>query len=345
MLGRMRHLNLLVAGLTLIAAGGCILVDAKRTAPADRPDAATQAEVKEVKPLPDADETLAKTKGTWLENDELRVYVAHEPILRVYVIERKDAPGSNPLLIPDHNYGGIRTCLMDPVQTINWDLASLTPAKVVESRDGYLHVRGEVQPEAMAQQEMIVEFGDDDAGRPAVTLTHRLINRADRPREMAAWSLASLVNGGVLRTEYARQKNVMWDRPMLVRSVGLFDAAVAEEPSFTFGEQAVTIDSGEAMGVGSAKLGVLSTDGTVQFKTDAATWTSTGPAAPTTDSGEPDFSAEANDFPEGGYNVTFYKSWRPEDLNWHYTELEHVAPLETLAPGEASELVQTIVVE
>ena len=344
MLGRMRSLTLAVA---FVAVGlvGCASLEGNAGRDGQAGEAAGASEVKEVKPLPDVDETLAKTAGTWVENDDLRVYVAHEPILRVYVIERKDAPGSNPLLIPDHNYGGIRTCMMDPVQTINWDLASLTPAKVVESRDGYLHVRGEVQPEAMAQQEMIVELGDDDAGRPAVTLTHRLINRADRPREMAAWSLASLVNGGVLRTEYARQKNVMWDRPMLVRSVGLFDAAVAEEPSFTFGEQAVTIDSGEAMGVGSAKLGVLSTDGTVQFKTDAATWTSTGPAAPTTDSGEPDFSAEANDFPEGGYNVTFYKSWRPEDLNWHYTELEHVAPLETLAPGEASELVQTIVVE
>ena len=284
-----------------------------------------------VKRLPPEAELLADVEGRYLRTDQAEAFVAHKPMPRVYVFRRLG--GANPLLIADHKYDGLRTAMMDPVQTANWDRQSSQPAEVVAATDTSIKLRGAVDPVARARAEMDVELGERD-GRPALFVTHRVVNEDDRPREIAAWSIASIPNGGTMRAGYRREFDVPAGNPQVVRSVGFFMPGIAEGGTLAFGDDALTIDTGAPLAAGNGKVGVVSPDGVVTYTGDAVGLTSTGPAA------EPGLV-----FPEGGYNVTFYKSWRPEEEAWHYTELEHVAPLEVLQPGEASELRQTIVLD
>ena len=298
------------------------------TGPAEG-QAVTTAEA--VKRLPPVSELLADVEGRYLRTEKAEAFVAYAPAPRVYVFRRTD--GVNPLLIADHKYDGLRTCMMDPVQTANWDRPTNQPAEVVAATETSIKLRGAVDPDARARVEMDVELGEE-GGRPALTVTHRLVNEADRPREMAAWSIASIPNGGVMRADYRKSTPVPGGEPHVVRPVGLFNPAIAEGDTLSFGDRALTVDTAAPLEAGNGKIGVVVPDGVVTYASAAVSLTSTGPAA-----------GDGDVFPEGGYNVTFYKSWRPDEEAWHYTELEHVAPLQTLAPGRASELRQTIVLE
>ncbi|MEM6313402.1 MAG: hypothetical protein AAF743_04920 [Planctomycetota bacterium] len=272
--------------------------------------------------------------GTWLRTEKAVAFVAHQPYPRVLVF--RTINGENPLLTADHKFSGIRTCVLDPVQTKNWNLAGLQPAQVASATGTSVRIIAEPDPTSQLQNALDVELGETEDGRPQLTVLHRLINTADTTREIAAWSIASIPNGGTMTTDYSLQIGTdHQDRPRLLKRVGYFADADPRHPSYIYGETDFTLDTNVPQDTNS-KVFLFSPDGTVVYRGGPDTplagtvLTSTGPF-------------KDGVYPEGGFNVTFYRSWSPDDPKWHYSELEHVGPLQAVAPGSAATLEQVIV--
>lgn len=268
--------------------------------------------------------------GTWLRTEKAVAFVAHRPYPRVLVF--RAVGGTSPLLTPDHPYGGLRTGVLDPYQTPNWDRPARQPAEVASATGTQVRVVAEVDEESALQNVLDVELGEDVLGRPQLTVTHRLINHGPEPRTMAAWSIASIPNGGVMSVPYVQVFGEENGQPRTVRSVGYFGNADPRHPAFSYGPEQFQLDTAVPQ-EGGSKVLLTSPSGTI-------TWTGLdGQLLTSTVETQPGL------YPEGGYNVTFYRNWSPDDLQWHYTELEHVGPLEQVPPGGAATLLQTLTLQ
>jgi hypothetical protein len=263
----------------------------------------------------------SKYEGVWLRNNEIELFAAVEPKLRVHVL--RPVGGRSLLQYAEHPFGGLRTCVMDPVQTKNWDLPSRQPAEIVEQRDDYLFLRASVDPQSGYQAELELTLDG-----PSVHVIHRIINRSGSPKTMAAWTIASIPNGhnGVIE---ANVRQDFAENDGFIRSIGFFPNTPADHPAFELDGDMVRVYHDVPREKGW-KIGAVVPSGVATYRDDELELRS-------------QVSYEPGElYPEGGWNVTMYKNWNLDEPQWHYTELEHVGPLREVQPGEAAELRQTL---
>ena len=263
--------------------------------------------------------------GTWLRGGGLEAFVAHRPVPRLLVL--RPAGGPSPLLVADHRYAGLRTAVLDPVQTKNWDKPTNVPAEIVEQSDAAVTIRGEIEPESRMQIENHFELRDG-----GLEVVHRVYNRGGAARELAAWSIASIPNdrGGVLEADVVVPLEPGDGR---MRSLGFYGNTNAKSDAYELDGPTLRVHAGRERGGDGFKLAAWVPDGRWIYRDAGLTLASTGSA---------DAAAR---YPEGGYNQTVYKGWNPDDPQWHYIELEHVGPLTRVEPGGFAELRQFLTFE
>jgi hypothetical protein len=251
--------------------------------------------------------------GVWLKSESAEAFVAVKPFPRLLVFRQPGRP--NVLASHRRTLEGVRTWFMEPTQCKLSSRPGRQPARVITRSP--LHVEIQADPAAGAQLRTGMQVTLDE-GRPALTIRHFMENLADTPRDIAVWSIVALPQAGHAVIPFYTD-GPQSEAPKAYRTVVLFEETRLDDPAFALDDRALTIDFARPREA-AAKIGV-------RTNATAATWTD----GTTTLHMALEYDPRAR-YPEGGANVTAFLSGGPAEKAW--CELEHVGPLQVVAPGK-----------
>jgi hypothetical protein len=244
----------------------------------------------------------------WLRTDEARVFIALQPHFRIMTFARPDQP--TVMAGGEMRFHGIRLAVMDPDQVKHSFAVGNKPAEIV-NRDAH-SVSVQLQPAHGLRYHVRVAL---DPQHARLTATYRLENVDTQPRTVSCWSLISYAKQGHMIAPFGVKEG---ERRRLV----LHGYEQWPQPSMQFGQSALLIDTAGEMVGRSWKMGLITPPGWVAFVRDRDVLLSRVP-----------FDPQAT-YPEDGANITMYA-----DI---WCETEHVGPLETLEPGESTQITETL---
>lgn len=177
----------------------------------------------------------------------------------------------------------------------------------VERHDDGVTLRRPVEEASDLAVSLTIRVDESD---PTATVTNRIENRGAWPVEFAPWGITVLAGGGTAVLPYADRG----DDRTADRSVALWPYTDASDDRIAFGEDAVTVTQDDAAEE-ATKVGVTGRDGWAAYLRDGLAFTKEW-------SYDPD-----GDYADRGAAAQVYT----DDV---MLELESLAPLRTVAPGE-----------
>lgn len=257
-------------------------------------------------------ETYDGYQGAWLRTDAAEVFVATEPHFRVLAFRRIGRPS----LMADANVAeqGIRLAFMEPEQVPpSFDVGN-QPAAFLDRTQRTARVQ--LSPAAGLRYTVELELADDS---PLLRLGYVLENVGDAERRIACWSVISFARDGTMIAPFGT-------RPRSRRQIVLPWWTRWPQPGVTFGRDALAIDCSAELDGNAYKVGLRTDCGWAAFVRGDQALISTTPFDP------------AGEYPEGGANITLFHSTGQRI----WCETEQVGTLQTIRPGEAARLSETL---
>lgn len=262
-------------------------------------------------------ETHDGLEGYWLRARVAEAFITARPFPRVAAL--RPVGGKSPLFTTTaHQFYGVRTWFLEPVQLETAPLPAIQPA--VAEATGALSLRLTAGEEPTTGLQVIMEISLDDS-RPVLHVRHGLKNLRTTPRSLAAWAINVLPHKGVAVTPLSRDPNIF-------RSYILFQGMDPTDPSLRLGKDAIGIDYRVIPQAGWVKTGTNTDAGWVAYLWE-------GGALKSTVAYEPGAV-----YPEGGGTITMYQSGKT--VNDGFCEIENVGPFKHVGPGKVLWLDQTL---
>ena len=186
----------------------------------------------------------------------------------------------------------------------------------VRREGGLVRCIQSVEPGAGMQKEIALAM---DARGTRVRVVHRLTNRNLWPVETAPWAISALTTGGCAILPLPSEAP---DGPLLPNArMALWPYANLADPRYRWGQKHIVVVQ-DAQATSPSKIGLLATDGWGAYFNGGRLFVKT-------------FDVERDaEYPDMGCSLEVYNS---ADL----LELETLAPLKGLGPGETAEHVET----
>ncbi|MGC9449924.1 MAG: hypothetical protein ACP5I4_00635 [Oceanipulchritudo sp.] len=253
----------------------------------------------------------------WLKNDHLEAGFTWKKGIRL--ADLRVPGGENLLRETDDPYHGLKTWVMAPSDIIALrDMLSGQPASMEFVSEREIRLKTLNPNEWGLVLEWVVTLEED---RPAITILQRIHNEGEVHRYVGIWSLAAFPADCVFRIPFARSPHVPRDFP---NNIAVFPWTDIGDTRISSTREYLQLEIREGQEDGNVKLGLVQPQGRIDVLKQGIVLEFTAPYDP---------DAE---YPEGGSNVTIYAS--PANRPTTMGEVEHMGPLEVLAPGKAMEL-------
>lgn len=220
-----------------------------------------------------------------------------------------DCPGAGPY----HLYGGHRLWFAPEEPGITY----LPDDSPVQARviDNGVHITQDVESKTALQKELGIRLID---GRAEVEVKHTITNRGSREQTLAPWAITQFKPGGVgILPLYGGGKSDNPTQPD--RSITLWPYADINSKYITWGNQQILIQA--QMQEGSLKVAIPNPAGWLAYWIDAMLFVKRA-----------DYDPKAAYFDFGSSSECY--------CNPHFLELETLAPIAKLAPGQCVEHVE-----
>jgi hypothetical protein len=211
---------------------------------------------------------------------------------------------------PYHFYGGHRLWLTPEEPMFSYGLDD-QPVEISETPNGLL-VKKPVEPETAVEKSLLFAL---DADQPKLTVTHKLVNRGTASIEYSAWAITQFRTGGVA----ILPQSVTPTQLLPNRSLSLWPYTDLASSSLTIGKECLFLN---AQMDTPFKVGYPNPRGWLAYWLDGVLFVKRAGYDPT---------ARYSDF---GCSSECY-------CNNQFIELETLAPLNSLKPGEAVTHVET----
>jgi len=261
-----------------------------------------------VRPESSALDTLDRFTGAWLRSTVAEAFISILPYPRVMLF--RPSGGSSPLRLESpHPYVGIRTWFLDPEQTERSTLPADQPAWFNRLEPLIACVEAEVDPVTGLQNLLEVTL---DPAQALMTVRHGLRNAGITAQTISVWAIAAFTRQGRILAPWGPDR-------MPLRRLTWYPFDNPLEPGLLYGKRALGIELEPPVTTHFLKVGVLTESGWGAHLHNEQALVITSPYV------------SGGRYPEGGSNLTFYNNSHPVD---GFSEIEHVAPQHTLAPGE-----------
>lgn len=211
---------------------------------------------------------------------------------------------------PYHFYGGHRLWLTPEEPMYSYGLDDL-PVEISETLDG-LFVKKPVEPETAVEKSLLFAL---DADQSKLTVTHKLMNRGTASIEYSAWAITQFRTGGVAILPQSQAPTQLLPN----RSLSLWPYTDLASPSLTLGKGYLLLNAHMDTPL---KVGFPNPRGWLGYWLDGVLFVKRAGYDP---------AARYSDF---GCSSECY-------CNSEFIELETLAPLKTLNPGEVVTHVET----
>jgi hypothetical protein len=253
----------------------------------------------------------------WLKNDYLEAGFTCENGIRLSVL--RVPGGGNLLRETDDPYHGLKTWVMAPSDLLATRAMLSEEAAVFEALGDQEIRLKTVQPN---EWDLVLEWVVTlEENSPCLTVLQRIHNVGDTRRYLGIWSLGAFPVDSIFQVPFARSKHLPKDFP---NNIAVFPWTDIGDTRISSTREYLQLDVREGDEDGNVKLGLVQPDGCIIVRRDDIQLEFTAPYDPLAD------------YPEGGSNVTIYAS--PANRPTTMGEVEHMGPLELLAPGESIEL-------
>ncbi len=209
-----------------------------------------------------------------------------------------------------HFYGGHRLWLTpeDPIRSYAPDDQPVEISRV----DGNIHIRKQVESESGIEKSILIEM---TGGEPRLTLTHRLTNLGKETLEAAPWAITQFRTGGVAILPQSTTETGLLPN----RTITLWPYADVSSPYLTLGNHFIMVRAGMRT---PFKIGFPNPRGWLAYWLEGTL-----------------FVKRAAFDPQGRYSDFGCSS--ECYCNHQFLELESLAPLRWIEPGESVEHVET----
>jgi hypothetical protein len=224
-------------------------------------------------------------------------------VLPDFVTERPDGK-------PFHFYGGHRLWHAPENMPNSYALGE-EPGEIIPEGDGLL-ARPQVEAETGLQKSIQVSL---DGDQPRVVLRHMLVNRSQEPIECAPWAITQLRVGGIAILPQSRHETDVLPN----RSLALWPYTRMENPQVTWGNEYILV---RAEMEGPFKIGFPNPRGWLAYWLEGTLFVKRAA-----------FDAGAAYYDYGSSSECY--------CGYRFLELETLAPITRVAPGETVTHVET----
>lgn len=189
------------------------------------------------------------------------------------------------------------------------------PVQIEKLKDG-VRLAGAIEPGSHLAKSMTIRFGSEGS---SLTIDHTMENCGQQPLRFAPWALSMMRLGGKVILPQPAPLN--GDAAMLPnRKLVLWSYTQWADPRLQLGDKTIVVEAKAVLP--ALKIGYMNTAGWAAYWLDGTLLVKRFEVSPD------------RDYPDGGCNIEVY-------CNDKFVELETLAPLAALAPGQAAYLRET----
>lgn len=262
-------------------------------------------------PVPDV---VNNYTGMWIQSKNAKAFVCAKPFPRVLAFISNSHTAD--FHVADLPYIGVRTWYMEPIQNKMSGLPARMQGQFTITNSHHVRVVAQPNKKCELQNTLDVMLSPENVLR----VTHSIINCSKQPRTINAWSIAAFYNTGTIIVPFGTTAPVF-------RTITYFPDTRVDEKSLTLGNAACALMPLPIVAGGDMKIGIHSPQGWGAFVRGTSALVMHAPYMP------------EKTYPEGGGNITMYKTRSKEHAGW--CECEHVGPLQEVLPGKAAILRET----